>query len=56
MESSGICQYMDIAAGLGYGPEYYPSDNRRYREIDEEGGHIAGKVDKSGAIMVDGLG
>lgn len=56
-EQRHLAQYMDIAAGLGYGPEsIIPLTIGDILEIDEEGGHIAGKVDKSGAIMVDGLG
>lgn len=49
--------YVELAAGLGYGPEsIIQLSIGDILEIDKDGGGIVGKVKSSGNVMVDGIG
>lgn len=56
-EPRHFAKYVELAQGMGYGPESVIGlDIGDILEIDKEGGRIAGKIEQSGSVMVDGMG
>jgi ribonuclease J len=56
-EHRHFAKYVELADAMGYGPEsVIQLEIGDIVEINHEGGFIAGKVEQSGGVMVDGIG